>query len=88
MNFTLLSLAIVAILLLISSAWMLNNFDKLVNAIKAKPDCIVTCNVDKDSITNGRNYAIFTLLVSIVLLLVTGWLLYSDFSKQMNIKVL
>jgi hypothetical protein len=74
------SLSVTGLLLLISSAWMLYNFDRLSKAIKQNTDCTRLCNIDSESINNGRSYAIFTLAFSVIVFLITGQMIYSQFN--------
>jgi hypothetical protein len=81
-DYVMITLAIAGILLLISSAWMLNNFDRLAKAFDKNPDCPKACNVDTESVTSGRTYAIFTLGVSIIIFICTSVLLYGQFTGK------
>lgn len=81
MDLVMITLAIAGILLLIASAWMLNNFDRLVKASK-NPNFSSVCNVDVASVQNGRNYAIFALIVSIIIFIVTGYLLFAQVKSK------
>lgn len=77
---TLISSLVISILTLMLSAWTVHNFRLLQKNID-DPNWSI-CNVDKDSVKRGHQFASLMLFLSIAALIVSSYGLYSNISGK------
>lgn len=81
-NLTILvSSLVISVLTLILSSWTVHNF-RLLQKNMDRPDFVEVCNVSKDSVKRGHQFASLMLFLSIAALIVSSYGVFSNVSGK------